>query len=68
MSDIPREAVELVADELDAERTRLREAYRQHNAGRKEGRPVKRPDLDTWANAYEVAGRKVRALLDEGDE
>lgn len=58
------EAVERVADELAAERDRIRAAYREHNAGRPEGRPIRRPDLDTWANAYEVAERKVRTMLD----
>jgi hypothetical protein len=55
--------IEALADWLDSERDSIREAYRQHNAGRKEGRPVRRPDLSTWGNAYEVAGRKVREAL-----
>jgi hypothetical protein len=52
-----------LADELAAERDRIRQAYRDHNAGRTEGRPIVRPDLDTWASAYEVAERKTRAAL-----
>lgn len=55
-------ALNLAADVLDVERARLRDAYRKHNEGRDLGRLKRiRPDIDTWANAYEVAARIVRA-------
>jgi hypothetical protein len=54
-----------LADDLAAERDALREAYRQHNAGRAPDRPRRRPDLDTWANALEVTERKVCAVVRE---
>lgn len=60
---VPRESLEEVVGWLESERDRIRQAYREHNMGRAEGRPIKRPDLDTWANAYEVAARRVRAIL-----
>lgn len=56
-------AVEEVADWLASERDRLRAAYREHNAGRPKDRPVRRPDLDAWAAAYEVAERRLREAL-----
>ena len=60
-----RQRMEAVASELEADRDRIRAAFREHNAGRKEGRPLRRPDLRTWSDAYEVAARKVRKALDE---
>lgn len=56
-------AAEEVADWLASERDSLREAYRQHNVGRNPPHNRVRPDLDTWANAYEVAERSLRAAL-----
>lgn len=60
-----RERITSVADELAQKRDDCREAFRQHNAGRAEGRPTVRPDLRAWSDAYEVSERMVRAALTE---
>lgn len=60
--------VEAHREWLADERDDIRDAFRRHNAGRREGRPTRRPDLDTWANAYEVAERHLRAVLGSSDD
>lgn len=59
-----RTAIEALADDIDRQRDELRESYRRHNVRRDlSKRPPVRPDLRTWGDAYEVAGRRVRELL-----
>lgn len=64
--DALRAQVERVRAECTAlakERDELRENHRAHNANRREGRPPSRPDIGTWADAYEVAERRIRSAL-----
>jgi hypothetical protein len=54
---------ERIAQEIDRRRAEARTAFRQHNAGRDlSAKPPRRPDLDSWANAFEVAARVARGL------
>jgi hypothetical protein len=52
---------ERIAQGIDSKRAEARTAFRQHNAGRDlSTKPPRRPDLDSWANAFEVAARIAR--------
>jgi hypothetical protein len=66
------EALREAASELLAYSRELREAYREHNAGRDlSTRQPRRPDINQWANASEAAGHRLNRRADayaEGGE
>ena len=58
-----RRALTEAADMLMDQSLELRQAYRDHNAGRDPSKPRRRPDLDTWANADEAASHAIRRRI-----
>lgn len=55
------ESLEEAADYFMEQSRQIREAYRQHNAGRDLSKQQpRRPDLRTWADAYEAAAHNLR--------